>query len=208
MLLAAFLALELPCRILLQPDPWLLHPDHWYFLQPLRLGLEALLVAVAAVIIGWARPDLLRLDAAHRRLVLIAMIVSALLFGLLEHDQLASSLSLPWGHWLAWLGTGFLIGIGQELAYRGLLFSALRRWLRDGPAGRLTTAAFVLAPLHAWRLWDLASRGEFFSVGLLVAIYIAAGAFFQWLRCHTRSVVAPALVHGIGNAITWVSVFS
>ncbi|MBD8525494.1 CPBP family intramembrane glutamic endopeptidase [Pseudomarimonas arenosa] len=208
LLLAAFLVLELPCRILLQPDPWLLHPDHWYFLQPLRLGLEALLVAVAALILWRARPDLLRLDAAHWRLVLIAMVVSALLFGLLEHDQLAGSLSLPWGHWLAWLGSGFLIGIGQELAYRGLLFSALRRWLTDGPAGWLTTAAFVLAPLHSWRLWDLASRGELVSVALLIAIYIGAGMLFQWLRCHTRSVVAPALVHGVGNAITWVAVFS
>ena len=66
----------------------------------------------------------------------------------------------------------------------------------------------MLAPLHSWRLWDLATRGEFVSVGLLIAIYIGAGMFFQWLRCHTRSVVAPALVHGVGNAITWVAVFS
>ena len=208
LLLAAFLVLELPCRVLLQPDPWLLHPSHWYFLQPLRLGLEAILVAAPALLLWWVRPDLFRLDRAHRGLVLIAMLISALLFGLLEHAQLTGSLALPWGHWLAWLGSGFLIGMGQELAFRGFLFSALRRWLAEGPAGWLTTAAFVLAPLHAWRLGDLAIRGEYASVSLLIAIYIGAGMFFQWLRCHTRSVLAPALVHGVGNAITWVAVFS
>jgi membrane protease YdiL (CAAX protease family) len=208
LLLAAFLILELPVRILLQPDPWLLHPDHWYFLQPLRLGLEALLVALSAVLLWRTRPDLLQLDTAHGPLVLGAMAVSALLFGLLEFGQLKGSLSLPWGHWLAWLGSGFLIGIGQELAFRGLLFTSLRHWLAEGLAGWLTTAVFVLAPLHSSRLWDLAAGGEFVSVGLLIAIYFAAGTFFQWLRCHTRSVLAPALVHGIGNAITWVAVFA
>ena len=75
-------------------------------------------------------------------------------------------------------------------------------------AGAVTTLAFVIAPLHSVRLWHYLQQEHFMVVALLIGIYSGASVFFQWLRNHTGNVMVPALVHGAGNAITWVAVFA
>ena len=163
-----------------------------------------MLLAVIRVIY----PNLLSLQRNQVKFLLLCMLISALLFGFLEAEQLFNSLSAGFFVWLAWFATGFCIGVGQELLYRGLLFTSLSRFISMTTAGLLTTAAFVIAPLHSTRLWEYLQDGHITVVALLVAIYIAASTLFQWLRNHTGNVIVPALVHGIGNAITWVAVFS
>ncbi|HSH01038.1 MAG TPA: CPBP family intramembrane glutamic endopeptidase [Anaerolineae bacterium] len=206
--IALFLLMEIPVRLLLQPDPWLLSPNHWYFQQPTRLIIELLLIGLLLIINWRLYPDLLNVARQHFGLMFGAMAGSLLIFSLLELDQLQASLQQPIWVWLLWLFTGMCIGIGQELLYRGLLYTALSEWLRSGMAAVLTTVVFVIAPLHSVRLWQLATQGEWVIVGILIAIYSSVSFFFQWLRDETDSVTVPALAHGVGNAITWVAVFS
>lgn len=206
--LIIFLLMELPVRLWLQPDPWLLDGQHWYFDQPLRLAIELTLVMFMLAVVKWVYPNLLCLQRSQTALLLGCMLASAILFGLLEAEQLLNSFSAGLWLWLAWFITGFYIGIGQELLYRGLLFSSLNRFMSVTLAGVITTVAFVIAPLHSVRLWHYLQQEHFMVVTLLIGIYIGASVFFQWLRNHTGNVIAPALVHGVGNAITWVAVFA
>ncbi|MDX1676954.1 CPBP family intramembrane glutamic endopeptidase [Arsukibacterium sp.] len=203
-----FLLMELPVRLWLQPDPWLLDAHHWYFNQPLRLLTEFGLVILLLAVIRCVYPPILQLPRSQNSLVLGAVLISALLFGLLEAEQLLKSFSAGLWWWLAWFCTGFCIGIGQELLYRGLLFTTLKRHLSLSVAATVTTVAFVIAPLHSVRLWHYIQQDEFIVVVILIGIYTGVSMFFQWLRNHTGSVIAPALVHGAGNAVTWAAVFA
>lgn len=206
--LLVFTLMELPVRLWLQPDPWLLDARHWYFEQPLRLAIELALVALLLIATRVIFPTILILQRSQIKLLAGCILASALLFGLLEAEQLVNSFSAGLWLWLAWFISGFCIGIGQELLYRGLLFSSLTRFMSVTLAGAVTTLAFVIAPLHSVRLWQYLQQEHFTVVALLIGIYIAASVFFQWLRNHTGSVTVPALVHGVGNAITWAAVFA
>lgn len=202
------LVYELPIRLLLQPDPWLLASDHGYFAQPSRLAIEAALLASLLWITHRFAPPLLRLPARYGPHLAIGMSVSALLFATLEWRQLTESAQAPMGLFVAWLATGFAIGMGQELLYRGWLFTALRSWLSPARAAALTTVLFVLAPLHSVRLAAYLLDGEVEVVLILVAVYVGVSLGFQWLRNVSGSALLPALVHGAGNAITWAAVFT
>lgn len=206
--LLIFLLMELPVRLWLQPDPWLLHAQHWYFDQPLRMVIELTLVMCLVSVVRWAYPTILYVRRSQVGLLMGCMLASAMLFGLLEAKQLLNSVSAGIWLWLAWFASGFCIGIGQELLYRGLLFNSLTRFMSVTLAGAVTTFIFVIAPLHSVRIWQYLQQEHFTVVALLVAIYIGVSVFFQWLRNHTGSVTVPALVHGVGNAITWVAVFA
>ena len=206
--LLAFLVMEIPVRLWLQPDPWLLDAQHWYFKQPLRLVIELTMIVLLVTIMSLIYPSILLLQRSNMMLLLGCMLASAMLFGLLEAEQLLNSFTAGLWPWLSWFITGFCIGVGQELLYRGLLFSSLTRFMSVTLASAVTTLAFVVAPLHSVRLWQYVQQEHFTVVMLLIGIYLAASVFFQWLRNHTGSVTVPALVHGIGNAITWVAVFA
>lgn len=203
-----FLLMELPVRLWLQPDPWLLNAQHWYFDQPLRLITELTFVMLLLFAIRLIFPSILPLQRSQNKLLLGGMLVSAILFGLLEAEQLLNSFSAGLWLWLAWFFSGFCIGIGQELLYRGLLFSSLARFMPVTLAGVVTTIAFILAPLHSVRLWHYLQQEHYTVVALLIGIYVGVSVLFQWLRNHTDNVTIPALVHGVGNAITWVAVFA
>lgn len=72
-LLVLVLLYELPIRMLLQPDPWLLSAGHWYFAQPLRLVIEGLLLASLLGITYRFAPWLLRLPRPYRLHLAIGM---------------------------------------------------------------------------------------------------------------------------------------
>ena len=207
-LLVLVLLYELPIRMLLQPDPWLLSSDHWYFAQPLRVATEALLLASLLWITYRLVPWLLRLPRRTLPHLLIGMAVSVLVFGTLEWQQWTESAQAPTGLFLMWLASGFAIGMGQELLYRGWLFTALRSWLTHARAAALTTVLFVLAPLHSVRLLAYLRDGDVAVVLILVAVFVGVSLAFQWLRDVSGSALLPALVHGAGNAITWAAVFT
>lgn len=131
-----------------------------------------------------------------------------IIFSLLEMDQLQVSLSAGFSTWTMWLMTGFMIGIGQELLYRGLLYEVLENRVSLKMIYVLVTVVFVIMPLHSIRLFKYLQMEEYSVVVLLTIIYASASFFFTWLRHKTDSVLIPAVVHGLGNAITWVAVFA
>lgn len=202
------LLLEGPIRVMLQPDPWLLQPDHWYFEQPSRLLIELSIVLVTLCALFKYDFKLLKVKKTHLSLILGSSLGSLLLFSFLEFAQLQESLHSSTSTIVFWLATGFLIGIGQEFIYRGLLFTSLTKFFSKNISAILTTFAFVIAPLHSIRLWDLYSQGELTIVLFLIGIYVAASFFFQWLRDKSDCVIIPGITHGIGNAITWLAVFA
>lgn len=207
-LLMLVLFLEGPVRLVLQPDPWLLHPTHWYFNQPSRLLIELSIVIVALVALFRTFTNLLTVNKRDLLLIIIASLGSALIFCTLEFEQLQKSLDAPIDNILLWLTTGFLIGIGQEFVFRGLLFTSLNLYCSKAFSSLFTTLLFVIAPLHSVRLWELYKIEEYSSVVILIITYIAASFLFQWLRDKSNSVIVPGIVHGVGNAITWLAVFS
>ena len=207
-LLFLVILLEGPIRLLLQPDPWLLHPTHWYFEQPSRLLIELSIVLVGLFAISKVFDGLLKVNKQDLPLIIGGSIGSVLLFGTLELDQLNESVNSPYHSILFWLGTGFLIGIGQELVYRGMLFTSLTFYFSKTIASFMTTFLFIVAPLHSVRLWELYKLEEYNTVLILIIVYAAASFFFQWLRDKSNNIVVPGIVHGIGNAITWLAVFS
>ena len=83
-----FLLMELPIRLVLQPDPWLLDARHWYFNQPQRLVIELALIVVLLAVIRFCYPTLLKIKCNQLSLLAGSMLASALLFGLLETEQL------------------------------------------------------------------------------------------------------------------------
>lgn len=206
--LGLFLLMEIPVRLWLQPDPWLLKPTHRYFMQPMRFLLELGLVVFLVAVIRTMLPQLFVSPRKHLDFLVIGSVGSIVLFGFLEYEQLKASFSVAATDWALWFFTGFCIGVGQELTFRGLLFTSLAKLMRKNLAALVTTILFVMAPLHSVRMFDLYANGHLGVVLLLVAIYFAAGFLFQWLRERTGGVIVPGVVHGFGNAITWVAVFS
>ncbi len=206
--LAIFLVMELPVRLIIQPDPWLLSAQHWYFDQPLRLIIEIALALILIITIAKTNFSLLKFRKQHTILLVTGMLVSVTLFAILEFEQLIASLDAKFPFIIMWLLSGFAIGVGQEFLYRGLLFTSLNQYLSTNVAGIVTTVAFVIAPLHSERLWEYVQQGQITVVLILIGVYVGVSTFFQWLRNHTESVTIPALVHGTGNAITWFAVFA
>ncbi len=78
--------------------------------------------------------------------------------------------------------------IGEELLFRGCIWSALDRWLA-WPLVVLVTmvifAAFHMSPLH-------------------ILTILPAGLYLGWLRVHTRSNFAPILCHVVYNSMATV----
>ncbi|WP_286272642.1 CPBP family intramembrane glutamic endopeptidase [Thalassotalea hakodatensis] len=207
-LLLLVLILEGPVRLFLQPDPWLLHPTHWYFNQPTRLLVELTVVIVALLVLYKSFARLLFIDKTYIPLMIVASLSSALIFAILELEQLKESFNTPLGNIMLWLMTGFIIGVGQEVVYRGLLFTSLTAYFTARGSSLITTLIFVIAPLHSIRLWELYKLEEYHVVLILITIYVAVSFLFQWLRDKSNSIIVPGVVHGVGNAITWLAVFS
>ena len=206
--LMTFILFELIIRTFLQPDPWLLRPGHWYFHQPMRLLLELGFVTILTIIIYLNNKKDLTIEKNHMSLLVLASLISIVVFSILEIDQLKESFSVGYMSWIMWYLTGFFIGIGQELLYRGLLYDLFKKRMTRALTFAFVTLFFLIMPLHSIRLYEYFKLGEYSVVILLTIIYASASLFFTWLRYKTRSVTIPAIVHGFGNAITWVAVFA
>lgn len=206
--LLLFLLIEVIVRPILQPDPWLLESSHWYFDQPLRLLIEVIIVSILFIILIYDDLEKFKIKKGQTRVLFIASIASIIVFTLMELEQLRISFSVGMISWSIWFLTGFFIGVGQEFIYRGLLYKFLIGKFPYAVALVIMTLAFVFMPLHSIRLFEYLMIGEYQVVLLLILIYSAASILFTWLRKETQTIVIPAIVHGLGNAITWVAVFA
>lgn len=210
--LATFLLLEGVLRPWISPDPWLLDADNTYFDQPRRFWMEVTFTAAALIALFAAsgiRLFVHPISRAQREYLLYGVFGAVLFFAFWERSSIDAIINQ--GLLAAtpiWLATGFMIGVGQEVTFRGLLYGGLRKYFGVAVAAALTTVVFVVAPIHSLRLIDYGQAGATDAVLILVPLYIAFGAVFMWLRIETGSVLVPALAHGVGNAITWAATFA
>ena len=211
-LLLAFVVIEGPYRMLTATDPWLVDGSHWYFAQPLRLALDVLLVAAAAGCLWvWGPRDVLSLKFTRRQWLWTGgglAVLAALILWRMGGNFAAFAPAVPLGSALLWFITGFLIGMGQEITFRGLLFEGLRAYVRRSYAIILSVLIFVIAPLHSYRLIIYGMEGQEGRALFLMAIYLVAGILFMWIRIMTRSVIVPGILHGTVNGLTWMMTFS
>ena len=110
-----------------------------------------------------------------------------------------------WRHVPIWFATGMIIGIGQELTFRGLIFTGLKQISGLKSAVIVSTLCFVFGSIHSPRLYAYFINGYVIEALLLIFIFILTGLFFVWLRLRTNNIIIPAIAHGLGNAITWAT---
>jgi len=104
-----------------------------------------------------------------------------------------------------WFITGLLIGIGQEITFRGLIYTGVDKKYGTKAAIIISTLCFVFGSVHSARMYTYFINGYIIETFLLLAIFALSGLFFVWLRIKTKNIIIPAVVHGIGNAITWAT---
>jgi membrane protease YdiL (CAAX protease family) len=87
----------------------------------------------------------------------------------------------PW----AWLAV-VQAPVFEEIVYRGVLYPALRQGLGRWPA--ILVNAVLFWGVH-WIYWG----------GVTPPNHLAAGILFAWVYDRTRSLLAPTLLHALGN---------
>ena len=95
-----------------------------------------------------------------------------------------------------------LAAVGEEVAYRGFLFTRLRQAIGGGNSGTAVAtvgAAIIAALLFGW------AHSEQGVIG--VAATCIDALFFTWLRLRYRSLWAAVLAHGFNNTIGLVAYY-
>lgn len=134
----------------------------------------------------------------------LGIVGSVLIFTLQQWEDITAIRNQNlWQYMPIWFITGMVIGIGQELTFRGLIYTGLLKKYGIKWAVVLSTICFVLGSIHSVRMYTYFINDYIFETLLLLLIFIIAGLFFVWIRIKTNNIIIPALIHGIGNAITW-----
>ena len=204
------LILEFPVRYLISPDPWVHHNSHWYFHQPNRLLIELGFVLLAVLPFFWIKElkSLLSIKWTRNNLIylLVGIIVSVLIFVSQQWEEIGMIQDHNLGqHIPIWFTTGLVIGVGQELTFRGLIYTGFLKKYGLKSAVLVSTFCFVIGSIHSVRMYICFMNDYMLETLLLLFIFILSGLFFVWIRIKTNNIIIPALIHGIGNAITWYS---
>lgn len=107
-------------------------------------------------------------------------------------------------------GSGLLLGavlslavVGpiEEFLFRGVIQGRLSEAL--GPVGAVAISSAVFAFFHVYPVALLAPPSA--VVVHMAAYYTVMGVIFGWVYCRTETLAAPAIVHGIFNAVLFAS---
>ncbi len=210
LILAWGLILEFPIRFFVSPDPWIHNIDHWYFLQLDRLLFEIgfVLLAIFPFLLNKELKTLLVIKKTKKNLLFLVLgiLIPVLIFTLQQWEEVSILRANDlWQYVPIWFATGMIIGIGQELTFRGLIFTGLNKIYGLKSAVIISTLCFAFGFIHSPRMYAYFINGYIFETLLLLFIFILTGLFFVWLRVRTNNIIIPAIAHGIGNAITWAT---
>lgn len=202
------LILEFPVRYFVSPDPWIHNPNHWYFLQPGRLFTEIgfVLLAFLPFLLIKDLHALIFKNITRKKIIflVVALPIGAILFSVTEWEDI---LQIKENNLLQyvplWFVTGFFIGVGQEFTFRGLIYTGVNKMAGMKWAIVISTICFVFGSIHSPRMYAYFMNGYVSETILLFVVFTLAGLFFTWVRRRTDNVMIPAMIHGIGNAITW-----
>jgi hypothetical protein len=112
---------------------------------------------------------------------------------------LAVAFGLPPAGVLGWiLLNTFLVGLSEELMFRGVLLQAFRRTVAIWPAVALTTLAF--GAIHALNVFV---TGDLRTAVLQAAAAALSGLLFISLRLRTGSLWTGIVVHGLWDFATF-----
>ena len=202
------LILEFPIRFFTSPDPWIHNADHWYFLQPNRLLIEMGFVALAFLPFLMVKElkALLSIKLTKKNVLFLTLgiIIPVIIFTSQQWSEVGDIRSNNLLQYVPiWFATGMVIGIGQELTFRGLIFTGFHQKYGLKWAVIISTLCFAFGSIHSPRMYAYFINGYVSEALLLLCIFILTGLFFAWLRLRTKNIIIPVLAHGIGNAITW-----
>ncbi|WP_222982085.1 CPBP family intramembrane glutamic endopeptidase [Flagellimonas meishanensis] len=202
------LVLEFPVRYWVAPDPWVHGADHWYFAQPNRLFIEIGFALLAILPFFWVKElkSLLTIQWTKGNVMFLTlgMLGATLIFTMQQSEEITTIQQSGLGRYIPiWFSTGMAIGIGQELTFRGLIYTGLEKPYGTTLAILLSTLCFALGSIHSVRMYVYLINDYVFETLLLLSIFILTGLFFAWVRAKTNNIIIPALIHGVGNAITW-----
>ncbi len=159
-----------------------------------------LLAAAFALLVvfwrGWGREVGLKAPESGRSVLLawLPMIYIVAGFGV------ATFLGLPPATIMLWIALNtFLVGLSEELIFRGILLQGFRNTLSIWPAVLVTSVLF--GAVHSLNVFV---TGELFtSVVQSVAAFLS-GLFFIALRLRTGSLWPPIIVHALWDFATFV----
>jgi membrane protease YdiL (CAAX protease family) len=204
------LILEFPIRYFISPDPWIQNADHWYFMQPNRLLIEIGFVFLAflpflmvkelkaLLSIKWTKKNILFLT--------LGIIIPVIIFTSQQWEEVVDIREHNLFQYIPiWFATGMVVGVGQELTFRGLIFTGFYQKHGLKWAVLISTLCFAFGAIHSPRMYAYFINGYISEALLLLFVFIITGLFFAWLRVRTKNIMIPALAHGIGNAITWAT---
>jgi membrane protease YdiL (CAAX protease family) len=204
------LILEFPIRYFISPDPWIHKIDYWYFLQPNRMLIELAFVLFAFLpfLVVPELKSLVILDKTRKNIIylVLGILLPVLIFGLQQWTEISDiQINNLWKYTPVWLLTGFFIGVGQELTFRGLIYTGINKLYGLKWAIIISTLCFVFGSIHSPRMYAYFINGYISEALLLLTLFTLSGLFFVWLRIRTNNIIIPAIVHGFGNAITWAT---
>lgn len=165
----------------------------------LAIGIVFLLTVLAglvAMLLGCFEPDW-QMTAAREQLAASGVEMPIALFALLQIVQVVIVAFVPNG----------VLGLGEELGWRGYLTAALRR-------RGLRTVAMIVVSGAIWGAWhapvlllghNFETRSPI-SIPIMMIGCICVGAVFVWLRETSGSIWPAAIGHGGFNAAAGISI--
>ncbi|SEP21466.1 hypothetical protein SAMN04487948_12211 [Halogranum amylolyticum] len=95
--------------------------------------------------------------------------------------------------------TILLVGPTEELIFRGIVQGTIRR--AYGPVVAIVGASLIFASIH---LPSLLGEGQFTTIAIIFALGALLGALYEL----TDNIVVPIVVHGLFNAVQFVSQYA
>jgi len=202
----AGILLEVPLRWIVRPDiPFMRLGNPWFDL-PLRIGIEAGMIAFLILVALAIRAPLSAVGLPKRKWTGWEWRAMAIV-GAIELVVVITIVGDRWpriwaaglmGSGLLWAFSEFMFGVNQETGSRGLIMSGLLRLGGYKWAVVLNTLVFLAGPLHGPGLIRMVGNNPAGAAGLLAGVVVSS-LFFSWLRYRSDNVVLCGILHGIVN---------
>ncbi len=165
----------------------------WY-VMPLAGG--AVVLVIAATVLGWWRPALFERERATPRWLIASPLLMLGTAGfILAGKDFASTTTTMFA--LLVIGS-LLVGFNEELATRGLLIVGLRGGYAEGRVWLLSTLAFALIHLPNWVF------GAGPGAVMQVVLAFLSGTVLYLLRRVSGSLVWAMLLHGFWDFASFI----
>ena len=159
-------------------------------------------VAFVLAVVAWQRwRDIGLLDLPSARSLLLAWLPMLYIVG---GFALAIRMGLPPAGVVLWvLVNTFLVGLSEELMFRGVLLQALRHTVSIVPAVALTTLAF--GAIHSLNVFI---TGDLRAAVIQSTAAALSGLFFIALRLRTGSLWPCVVIHGLWDCAAFLLAMS